>query len=357
MAAARWCLVAIGLLAALVSVGPHIPSNEALIRLSDFPRLQVGAILLVVLLLAPLLLPRARRSTWAFMAVIGTALGSQFWAVLPYTPLHPTQALRAPSCAPEATVSLFAANVLYSNRDAAPLLDMVAGLEPDLVLLSETDGWWDAALAPLQARYAATVAQPQENHYGMHLFADLPLIDPRVRRLVEDEVPSILTGVRLRSGAVFDLYALHPRPPPLSDTEERDAELLIVAEEVRGRSRPAVVAGDLNDVAWSNSTRLFQQVSGLLDPRIGRGLYSTFHAQWPGMRWPLDYVFFDEAFTLIGLRVLPEIGSDHFPLLVSLCLGGPAAVAQEAPEAEAREIEQAREAIREGRRDEAADED
>jgi endonuclease/exonuclease/phosphatase (EEP) superfamily protein YafD len=284
------------------------------------------------------------------------ALATQAWAVLPYTPLHPQPALRAPSCAPESTVSLLAANVLYSNRDAQPLLEMVAELEPDLVLLSETDAWWDAALAPLTAAYAETVAQPQENHYGMHLFAALPLVDPQVRRLVEDEVPSILTGVTLPNGAVFDLYGLHPRPPPLSDTEERDAELLIVAEEVRARRRPAVVAGDLNDVAWSQSTRLFQHVSGLLDPRIGRGLYSTFHADWPGMRWPLDYVFFDEAFTLVDLRVLPSIGSDHFPLMVSLCLGGATAAAQEAPEPEAGDLEEAREAIEEGHRDEAEDE-
>jgi hypothetical protein len=112
---------------------------------------------------------------------------------------------------------------------------------------------------------------------------------------------------------------VHPRPPrPAEDTEERDAELLIVGREAKAGRLPAIVAGDLNDVAWSHTTRLFQRISSLLDPRIGRGLYSTFHARIPFLRWPLDHLFSDPAFTLVELRRLRYFGSDHFPVLVEL---------------------------------------
>lgn len=80
-----------------------------------------------------------------------------------------------------------------------------------------------------------------------------------------------------------------------------------------------IVAGDLNDVAWSRTTRLLQELSGLLDPRIERGPHSTFNANWPFLRWPLDHVVFEKSFQLRELKVVENIGSDHFPLFVALC--------------------------------------
>jgi hypothetical protein len=95
---------------------------------------------------------------------------------------------------------------------------------------------------------------------------------------------------------------------------------------------PAIVAGDLNDVAWSHTTRRFQRLSGLLDPRVGRGFYNTFHAQVPFWRWPLDHLFHDPRFRLVAMRRLPDIGSDHFPMLFCLALA-PDERAGEEPEA------------------------
>ena len=195
---------------------------------------------------------------------------------------------------------------------------------------------------------------PLDNTYGMVLYSRLPLQAPEVEYLVEDDVPSIHADVLL-DGRRVALRFIHPTPPVPTeslDSTERDAELMLVGREVRGLDRPAVVAGDLNDVAWSRTTRLFQRISGTLDPRRGRGFYASFHARYPFLRWPLDYVFHTEHFELVALERLGPNGSDHFPILVALRLTPDARQEQDRPDPAPGDREEAEEQIEEARREE-----
>ena len=342
-------MIGLGGLAVLVTLLPLIPSNESAIRVWDFPRIQVAALLAAVLIAVPFLLSLSSGRTWAFAALVAGALAWQAYAIWPYTPVAEPEAKSLASCATDSHITLLVANVLIENRNAAPLLALVERVGPDLVLLVETDSWWDARLEPLKQAYPHVISHPQEDSYGIHLFSRFRLIGPEVRFLVEDYVPSIKTGLRLPSGARINLYGLHPKPPPLQDTERRDAELLIVGREVREEAAPSIVAGDLNDVAWSRTNSLFQEVSGLLDPRIGRGPYATFNADWPLLKWPLDHVFFEKTFRLIEIAVLGDIESDHFPFFVALCHDPAAQHIQQQPQPERSDVEAAEEVIEEGR--------
>ena len=138
---------------------------------------------------------------------------------------------------------------------------------------------------------------------------------------MDDAVPSIKARIRLRSAALIDLYGMHPQPPaPQQDSTQRDAELVLVGTEIARNKRPAIVLGDLNDVAWSPTTSQFKQVGGLVDPRRGRGFFNTYPARLPGLRYPLDYVFHTPHFAVCEMRVLPRFQSDHLPLVVALVL-------------------------------------
>ncbi|MDC7785306.1 endonuclease/exonuclease/phosphatase family protein [Rhodoplanes sp. TEM] len=343
-------ILGLGLPLVAVTVLSALPSQERWIRVWDFPRAQIAVLLAAVMLAAALLLPVGEPPGIALMGLMGAALAWQAWRIWPYTTLHRVQVGAARSCPDGAQIVLVVSNVRQGNRRSGRLLALIRDIDPDLVLLVETDAWWDAALRPLAASHPHAIRCPRDNTYGMHLFSRLELHDAEIRHLVSDQIPSIRTGVRLRSGESIVLYGVHPRPPPRADTAQRDAELVLVAQEVRRGEAPAIVAGDLNDVAWSRTNGLFQDVSGLLDPRIGRGLYPTFHADWRLLRWPLDHVFLAPAFRLRALRVLPSIGSDHLPLLVAVCHCPEAADRHPALAPERADRARARDVVATGRR-------
>lgn len=326
-----------------------VESDEWWIRIFDFPRLQIAVVLVAALLVSWWAGPRGR---WAVLVsvVAMVALVWQVWMILPYTPVWKSQMVAAERCAPEQRVRFLMANVLQDNRNPELLLDIVRESDPDVILLTEIDDWWAEEIKTLTVSHPSTILHPLSNTYGIGLYSRLPLIDGQVRFLLDDDIPSIRTGVALPGGAVFTLWAVHPAPPrPGDDTEERDAELLIVAKEAAEAATPALVAGDLNDVAWSSTTSLFQEISGLLDPRIGRGLYASFNANWPLMKWPLDHLFASEEWTLGDFRRLDDIGSDHFPILVELCHQPAAAAVQEGEQPEPDDLEEAQEHIEEGK--------
>jgi len=170
--------------------------------------------------------------------------------------------------------------------------------------------------------YPHRVEVPQDNTYGMLFYSRLPIVQHSVDHLVDPEVPSIMADVAY-AGQVVRLYCLHPTPPVPQESEtstDRDAEVLQVGRMAAAHHGPCVVLGDLNDVAWSRTTELFLKTSKLLDPRRGRGLYNTFHAHYPFLRWPLDHFFLSSQFRLVAMQVEPTIGSDHFPISLSVVL-------------------------------------
>jgi endonuclease/exonuclease/phosphatase (EEP) superfamily protein YafD len=154
--------------------------------------------------------------------------------------------------------------------------------------------------------------------------------------------------VRLRSGDVIMLYGLHPAPPSPSEADSslpRDAELVMAGREIAQSHRPALVAGDLNDVAWSHTSRLFRRIARMLDPRAGRGVYNTFHAGYWFLRWPLDHVFVSNDFLLRRLQRLPAFGSDHFPIYIAVDHAAAASKVQQTPEPDAEDRAEARDKL------------
>ncbi len=292
--------------------------NEWWVRCFDFPRLQfltVGGFAALGLMYV-LYLDYAAFDFVLLMMLLGCLI-YQTRMILPYTLFWRKQVIQAQQPDIQNKLSLLVSNVLTPNINYQALIDHVRRYQPDVLVTLETDLRWEKALSVIEVDYPYVIRVPLDNMYGIHLYSRLPLVNPEVKYLFSADIPSIHTQVRLRSGQLLRLYCLHPRPPTPNEawySTLRDAELLLVGNHIAHRDESCVVVGDLNDVAWSRTTQLFQRISGLLDPRVGRRFMNTFHVKYWLLRWSLDHVFHSNDFSLVDMKLLDSIGSDHFPV-------------------------------------------
>jgi endonuclease/exonuclease/phosphatase (EEP) superfamily protein YafD len=299
----------------LMSALPMLHLKFWWIRVFDFPRLQI--IILLLPCLTGQLIFYNELSTLDGLVFLLTlaALILQLTYVIPYFPLMKKEVNGIPPSS-GTEISFLVANVQMENRKADRLKALLANMDADIVLLVETDVWWAETMNPSMHPYKYSIKIPLENTYGMLLYSKLPLHKGRVEYILKNDIPSIHSTLNI-DGFEFEMSCLHPEPPAPDEAKSskpRDKELIIMAKKIARSDSPYIVMGDLNDVAWSDTSIQFARVSGLRDPRKGRGFMNTYNAKIPLFRWALDHFFVSKHFGIIQIKRLSKIGSDHFPI-------------------------------------------
>ncbi len=339
----------VGLLFIAITLLPLVRKDHWIVRGFDFPHVQITIVNLALLAIFFIFFELDSTIDIVFVTLLTGCIVYQGVIIFPYTPLAGVKVKKSRHPDNDSRLSLMVTNVLMDNKNVDKCLKIIEETDPDLLLMVETNKWWQARVEEtVKKKFDFWIEYPLENTYGMLLYSKYELKDSDIKFLVKKDIPSIHTTVVLKSGKEIHLHCIHPEPPAPTQSEtstERDAELLIVGKEIVDPDVPTIVAGDLNDVAWSYTTRLFIKISGLLDPRMGRGFFSTFHAEYPMMRWPLDHVFISNHFKLSHLKRLPYYGSDHFPIFLEVNYEPDAIQQQEQPSADEEEKELAEEKI------------
>lgn len=341
-------LITVWFLCALLVLVPTlfsaIPGKSWVLRVCDFPRAQV--LWVGVLLMAgagAMFLSDAvdRESPLGVAAQVVAVfvlicLMVQLWWALRLTPMtRPEVALSQskadayhqshPHIPGEGALRFLTANVDYTNTDREQALDALTSWRPHVLALVETDDKWGDLIDRLQEEsYPWVVRELRELGRGMTLLSRFPIESSEVRYLVDKDRPSIWAEICPPQGGCIRTVVMHPPPPGLPrrrgsgrlDSTKRDIEIDVAASIIGDRpNNHWILAGDFNDVGWSATTLRAKKTSGLVDPRVGRGMYSTYPASTPLLRYPIDHVLVSPSFKLLGLRRLEPIGSDHLPLL------------------------------------------
>lgn len=310
-------LAGLGVLA--TTVLPLTNSTKWWIRVWDFPRLHIFIAAVVVAIVAILVL---RADSLIIVAIMAICAAYQARKIFPYTTLSPVEIEFAqPSDRP--TIKLLAANVLMENDQHHHLIDLIDEEDPDVLFLMETDQVWADALEESLSRYPTVLRHPLDNHYGLIFATRLDATSAEAVFLADDNTPTVLSELRAPDGAAFHFIGLHPRPPvPGQDTEERDEQIRRAATLTEHSDLPVISMGDFNETAWSWTAQRFKHHGNYRDPRVGRGMLSSFDARYPVLRFPIDQLYVTEGIDLISFERKRTIGSDHFPMAAVVAIRG-----------------------------------
>ncbi len=334
-----WTLTVIAVPACALTTLAYFASSPAfLAQLSPF-RPQY----LVLLAAHALFCLALRRRRWA--ALFAGLAAFNLWAVLHTGSTDaPTPALAAyaapahgddrPSPAPEpapAPLKVLFANVLTSNEDQAPLLALIEAEQPDLVALLEINARWQARLsAALLESYPHAFFRSREDNFGLAVFSRRPPLSGRVEFFADVETPSF--DFNLEHGAAhLRVLVTHPLPPGDADnTRLRDQHLgdlikwsrFVAALTPADAPTPVLILGDFNATPWCPPLRRLLAAAALRP--AARDHTSLPRTTWPVpipfLRIPLDHALLNPALICTAYRIGPDIGSDHYPLILEVQL-------------------------------------
>lgn len=223
-----------------------------------------------------------------------------------------------PQAPPGTELTLLLANVQRSNTEYSRLIEIVAVHRPDLLAVIEPDPTWVQALDTLTPLYPHQKIVARDDNFGIALYSRIPFDGVEVIDLGDTGAPSIAAKILLDKKEVT-ILATHPLPPPAKQHyDRRNSQLSAIATYIGARSGSKIIIGDLNVTPWSVYFSKLLHQSGLVDTRQGHGILATWPTYLPLMMIPLDYCLVSPDILTKNIATLPNIGSDHLPLLVKL---------------------------------------
>lgn len=260
---------------------------------------------------------------WLFLALLVIsslllAILDRRWAIVVLA--APLPWLSASPAAPSGertadALVLASANIQYRNPDPRALVEWLRKENVDVAAVLEVTFAHVRELEAM-ADYPHRRIVPDDGPFGIAVLSRHPLAEVKVIEGAAG-IPRIETVVQLLRGRVR-LTALHPMPPlTAEDHFARNRLLRALADAAAASSEPAILAGDLNATPWSSA------FAGLADRGLRRasGLAPTWPASAAGlMGIPIDHVLVTRQWRVVASGRGPDLGSDHFPVLVTLAL-------------------------------------
>lgn len=312
-AAGRLCAVALAGLGALTLLAAAAGLGWLPELATHFRPQYVAALAL----LAPALLALRRR---VLAAVAACLLAINAWEAGAY--LLPSAATPGAAADGGAT-RVVALNLYYRNGDFTASRAYLERAAADVLVLSELTPGAVLALKPVTDRYPHRISVDRRSPWGLGVYSRYPLRDARWTNLGVRGGFNVHATVAAPGGA-FELVAVHlaspttPAHAALRDAQLAELARLLGPPESRAGRPPRVLVGDFNTTPFAPAFRALLAATGMHDARRPQGLLGTWPAPWLPLLIQIDHCVADASAGVVRVTRGPYVGSDHYPLEVTL---------------------------------------
>jgi endonuclease/exonuclease/phosphatase (EEP) superfamily protein YafD len=174
------------------------------------------------------------------------------------------------------------------------------------------------SLAPVGEAFPHRLFHVRDDNFGIGVFSKAPLFEVKDESLTPLAIPAINVRVSFEAGEAR-LFGIHTLPlVSRRYVQVRNDLLAQLAQQVRDAKQPVILAGDLNTSMWTRPYQQLLEVSGMQDPRVGRGLFPA----WPSVGGfavvPIDHILVSSEIKVVSFEAVTIPGSDHRGLLARL---------------------------------------
>ncbi|THD63270.1 endonuclease/exonuclease/phosphatase family protein [Phenylobacterium sp.] len=244
------------------------------------------------------------------LAILGAILSAAL--ILPEF-LRDTGPVAAPGAPGQIKVIEF--NARRSNQRFQEIADWLASEHPDVVVLEEANtvladtvlfrmGWRGAA-----GRIRDSLILTPRPYEAMNR----PIVDPRSKL-------TFVNATYRDAQGPFDVVVTHLVWPGPAQARQRATLHAVLASLPTDRT---ILAGDFNSTSWSFARRQDDRTFGLV--RRDRAFWSwpadvgrAGNTLFPFPLLPIDHLYAGPGWATVSVRRGPPLGSDHYPLVVTL---------------------------------------
>jgi endonuclease/exonuclease/phosphatase (EEP) superfamily protein YafD len=238
-----------------------------------------------------------------------------------YTTLAPSFHTATAPIAAEARYRLLQINVRFDNPSPKQLLQLIAQTKPDIITAQEVTRRWRGEFETITSAYPYQLFCSAHRKIGdVAILSRRPFVDTASNYCGKGAsigIQSVNFG-----GQIIDIASIHLFWPWPHQQPSQILDMTPVFETLGKDNRPILIAGDLNAPRWSTAARdiAAHSQTSTIHYRGASWLPFEFPARWT--QWiglPIDNVF-SSGLIVRSIKLQPNVGSDHLPLLIEFTL-------------------------------------